>query len=65
MKGNAVQTLHKATEALAFFPLAMQGSCILSILAMGELNGPLGIRKCAIIGQNYASWALVGPMGDR
>jgi len=41
MKGNVVQNLHKATEALAFFPLAMQGWCTLSILAMGELNGPL------------------------
>jgi len=41
MKRNVVQTLDKASEALTFFPLAMQGWCILSILAMGELNPPL------------------------
>jgi hypothetical protein len=28
MKGNVVQTLVKASKALAFFPLAMQGWCI-------------------------------------
>ncbi len=41
MKGNVVQTLDKASGALALFPLAMLGWCILSILAMGELNHPL------------------------
>ncbi len=41
MKGNVVQTLDKASWALTFFPLAMLGWCILSILAMGELNHPL------------------------
>ncbi len=41
MKGNVVQTLDKVSEALTFFPLAMQGWCILSILVMGELNPPL------------------------
>jgi len=43
MKGNVVQTLSKASGALAFFPLAMQGRCILSILATGE-NHPLDHR---------------------
>jgi len=43
MKGNVVQTLVKASGALAFFPLAMHGWCILSILAMGE-NRPLDHR---------------------
>jgi hypothetical protein len=42
-KGNVVQTLGKASRTLAFFPLAMQGWCILSILVMGE-NHPLDHR---------------------
>jgi hypothetical protein len=46
MKRNVINTLDKARIALAFFSLAMQGWCILSILGMGELklslDHPLG-----------------------
>ncbi len=65
-KGNVFQTLGKASRALAFFPLAMQGWCVLSILAMGE-NHPLDHRPHLEQGNgiNYVSWALVGPMGAR
>ncbi len=43
LKGNVAQTLDKASGALtlALFPFSMLGCCILSILAMGELNHPL------------------------
>jgi len=44
MKGNVVQTLSKASRALAFFPLAMQGWCILSILVVMGENHPLDHR---------------------
>ncbi len=68
MKGNVVQTLGKAGGTLAFFPLAMQGWCILSILAMGE-NHPLDHRphleqgKCALMGQIMCLGLLLGPWG--
>jgi len=72
MKGNVVQTLNKANEALAFFPLAMEGWCILSILVMGELNRlldhPLGPTWNKEMCRNETKLCILGsygPMGDR
>jgi len=66
MKGN-LQTLNKASKTLA-----LQGWCILSILAMGELDrlldhplGPTWNKEMCRNGTKLCILGSYGSMGDR